>query len=350
VVQWTTGIVGSCALRAIIDNPDLELVGVFAHSQDKVGRDAGMIAGRPTTGVLATDDVASLLATRPDCLIYMPQWPDVAALETILSAGINVVTTARLVNGDHYPEGAGQRLRAAAERGGVTLLGTGMNPMFVPTVALAATAMCQEVHRIVVTESLDCVMYGSAGTWESYGFGGPPDRDSIHDALWETEPDYRETLDVMATAVGHEIDEISLVVDCAVALADRDLGFMKIDSGTVAGIDATWIGKSKGRSVAEMRTVWTLGSLLGHQQEPAWTLLNGYRIQIDGEPQVKLLLSFRPGDLTNFDVGTTTAMPAVNAIPAVVAARPGVMSVADLPLITGRAGSPAQSTGHGLPT
>lgn len=336
VVQWTTGIVGASAVRAILDDPRLELVGVFAHGADKVGKDAGALAGRPDTGVLATDDVAALLALKPDCVVYMPHWPEVDVLERILLAGINVVTTARLVSGEHYPDDAGARLRAAAVTGGVTLVGTGMNPMYVPSLALASTAMCRDVQSIRVTESLDCVGYASAQMWEGYGFGGPPDTDRLREIQWEAEPDYREALDQLAQGIGLEVDDYDLAVDCAVAVDDRDLGFMRIDAGTVCGTDATWTGSSEGTPIVEMRTIWTLGSIFGAPQEPEWKLLNGYQIDVKGEPNVRVKLSFRPDDFMNFDIGTTTAMPAINAVTAVVAAPSGVLSVSELPIVTAR--------------
>ncbi|MGA7055386.1 MAG: hypothetical protein WBZ37_29825, partial [Mycobacterium sp.] len=81
VVQWTTGIVGASALRAILDDERLELVGVFAYGASKLGQDAGALAGRPAVGVLATDDVDALIALKPDCVVYMPHWPEVEVLE-----------------------------------------------------------------------------------------------------------------------------------------------------------------------------------------------------------------------------------------------------------------------------
>jgi hypothetical protein len=336
IVQWTTGIVGRAALRGVLDDPRLELVGIYAHTPDKVGIDAGTIVERESVGVAATDDAEQLIGLRADCVVYMPQWPDIAELERILRSGSNVVTTARLVTGERYPDGAGERLRAAALDGGVTLVGTGMNPMFVPTVALAATAMCRNVRRISILESLDCAMYGSAGTWEAYGFGGPPDGGVVREALLRTEPDYREAMDAMARAIGVELDSIDLEVDVAAAVADRNLGFLQIPAGTMAGLDARWKGTVGGESVIELRMVWELGGIFGHEQEPIWMVLHGYRIRIEGDPNVNMRLSFAPDDFSAFDIGSTTAMPAINAIPAVVAAPAGVLTPADLPLITAR--------------
>lgn len=345
VVQWTSGIVGASAIRAILDDPRLELVGVYCHGADKRGQDAGILADRPPIGILATDDIDSVLASKPDCVVYMPHWPDIAELERLLSAGINIVTTARLVDGSRYPDRAGERLVVAAETGGATLVGTGMNPMHVPTVALAATAMCRHVDKISVTESMDCFLYGNAPTWTGYGFGGPPDVKVITAALWDAEPDYAETVAAMAAAIGVTVDDVQLQVDVAVATTDRDLGFLQIRQGTVAGVDAIWTGWSDGAVVSELRTTWTLGSILGHPQDPEWKLANGYLVRIDGDPDVRLNMSFAPADFQKFDIGTTTAMPAINAIPAAVGATPGVCTPLDLPVIAARASSRLLSSG-----
>src|SRR5262245_60656161 len=80
VVQWTTGNVGQRCVVATVANPQLELVGCYAWSPDKVGRDVGELAGIAPIGVSATDDKAALLALRPDCVIYTPKWPDVDEL------------------------------------------------------------------------------------------------------------------------------------------------------------------------------------------------------------------------------------------------------------------------------
>lgn len=343
MVQWSSGIVGSAALRATLDDPRLELVGVYAFSPSKVGVDAGTIAGvdpDQPTGVRATDDIDALLALEADCFVYMPLWPDIAVLERILESGANVVTTARLVTAAHYGDDAGGRLARAAERGGVSLFGTGMNPTYVPTLALAATAMCRRVTRISVTESLDCALYGSAPTWEAYGFGTPLEPDRLTSELWAAEPDYLEILDVMASALDVTLDDHILTVDYATATEDRDLGFMTIGKGTVAALDARWVGLVDENPFVEMRTTWKLGSIFGYQQEPDWPLLHGYRIDIDGDPEVHLKLNFMPADLDHIDAGVTTALPAINAIPAVCSARPGIVTAADLPLVTGRGRPP----------
>jgi hypothetical protein len=97
-VVWSTGGVGSIAIDAIRRRPDLELVGVWVHSDNKVGRDAGELAGGDPIGVAATNDAEALIALKPDCVVYAASGPerDAGAVPDylrLLEAGINVVST-----------------------------------------------------------------------------------------------------------------------------------------------------------------------------------------------------------------------------------------------------------------
>jgi hypothetical protein len=87
VVQWTTGNVGKSSVEAIAANPTLELVGCYAWSPDKAGRDVGELVGIEPLGITATNDIDALLALKPDCVVYNPMWNDVDELVRILSAG-----------------------------------------------------------------------------------------------------------------------------------------------------------------------------------------------------------------------------------------------------------------------
>src|SRR5438046_9087382 len=132
VVLWTTGHVATFAGRAILDHPEMELVGAFAWSAAKVGRDVGELIGRPPLGVVATDDVDALLALKPDVVGYypildppsIPQHVD--TLCRFLEAGVNVLSTANLLTGHWW--GAQARLEAASTRGGASMLGSCVTP------------------------------------------------------------------------------------------------------------------------------------------------------------------------------------------------------------------------------
>ena len=90
LVQWTTGNISRAAVKGVLERPDLELVGVYAYSADKVGKDVGELCDLDgPLGVRATNDIDAILALKPDCVLYMPLHPDVDHLERLLRAGIN---------------------------------------------------------------------------------------------------------------------------------------------------------------------------------------------------------------------------------------------------------------------
>ncbi len=133
VVVWSTGGIGSIAIRAIAQRPNLDLVGVWVHSEDKVGKDAGELANGEPIGLATTNDADALIALKPDCVIYAASGPerDAGAIPDyvkLLSAGINVVTTSttRLVNPHAYePAEWRDQVAAAAKEGQVTALRVG---------------------------------------------------------------------------------------------------------------------------------------------------------------------------------------------------------------------------------
>jgi 4-hydroxy-tetrahydrodipicolinate reductase len=89
VVQWATGNIGTRSLREVIAHPDLELVGVWVHSPEKVGLDAAQLCNAASaTGVIATHDIDDVIALRPDCVLYMPQQCDFDEVCQLLDAGI----------------------------------------------------------------------------------------------------------------------------------------------------------------------------------------------------------------------------------------------------------------------
>src|ERR1019366_2645337 len=92
VVQWATGNQGVEAIRAILDRPDMELVGAKVYSADKAGVDAGVLAGREPCGVVATLDVDEILALGAHCVAYFPRLASLDEVCRILASGTNVVT------------------------------------------------------------------------------------------------------------------------------------------------------------------------------------------------------------------------------------------------------------------
>src|SRR5258707_1580849 len=160
VVQWTTGNVGKRSLQSIVANAQFELVGCYAWSPDKAGRDAGDLVGIPSVGVAGTSDVDALLGLKPDCVVYNPMWINVDELVRILSAGVNVVTTAAFITGHNL--GAGRdRILEACEKGGSTIFGSGVSPGFAKLLAIVSAMVCNRVDKVTVTETSDATVYDS---------------------------------------------------------------------------------------------------------------------------------------------------------------------------------------------
>ncbi|WP_193044162.1 hypothetical protein [Mycolicibacterium baixiangningiae] len=129
IIQWMTGRVGRIGIRHFLDNPAFELVGVLVHSPDKVGRDAGEIAGIAPTGVVATDDIDDILSLDADCVFYTPWlFADVEMICRILRTGKNVVTTAGYFHPDADNRADGAKIETACREGGSSFHGGGIHP------------------------------------------------------------------------------------------------------------------------------------------------------------------------------------------------------------------------------
>src|SRR5262245_15959182 len=242
VVQWTTGNVGKQSAIAIARNRDLELVGCYAWSPDKVGRDVGELCGVERFGVSATNDVDVLLALRPDCVVYTPMWPSTDELVRILAAGVNVVTTAAFINGRRLGAER-QRLVDACERGRASLLGTGINPGFIELLSIVVAGICDRIDKITVNEAAYTMGYDSPATEKAAGFGRPIDDPELQKMTAEGTAVFGEAVAMVADALGVELADVVCEAEHAKATEDLDLGSWQIAAGCVAGVAASWQGR-----------------------------------------------------------------------------------------------------------
>jgi hypothetical protein len=335
VVQWTTGNVGKQSAIAIARHPDLELVGCYAWSPDKVGHDVGQLCGVDALGVTATHDVEALLALRPDCVVYNPMWPSTDELVRILGAGVNVVTTAAFINGRRL--GAERtRLVEACARGSASLFGTGISPGFVQLVGIVVAGVCDRIDKITVNEAAYTMGYDSPATEQAAGFGRPMDDPALQKMTAEGTAVFGEAVAMMADALGVELDGVRCEAEYARAMENLDLGSWQIAAGCVGGVAASWQGRVGDRTLIELNVRWKKAPTL----EPDWTIADGHVIEVEGRPTVRTTIQYLPPpdfeatSLADFMVlgHIMTAMPAVNAIPAVVAAPPGIVTYPDLRL------------------
>ena len=335
VVQWTTGNVGKRSVRAVVSHPDLELVGCYAWSGDKVGVDVGELCGIEPVGVTATDDVDALLRLHPDCVVYNPMWQNVDELVRILEAGVNVVSTAAFING----HGLGKdrdRIANACTRGRSSMFGTGISPGLVELVGITAANLCDRIDKLTINEGSDTTLYDSPTTEQPAGFGRPIDDPELPGMAARGTAVFGEAVGLIADALGVELDEIVCEAEYARTTEDVVMESWTIAAGCVAGVAASWQGRIGDRTVVELNVRWKKGQTL----EPDWPIEEGHVIQIDGRPTVRARLEYLPPP--DFEATTfadfmvlgmiMTAMPAINAIAPVVAAPPGIVTYTDLPL------------------
>ena len=169
VVQWATGAVGIAQLREVIDRPDLELVGVFVYSPDKVGVDAGTLVGRPPTGVARdrTTSRRSWRSTPTSCSTLrarrFPTTPTPTTSSRCSSRARTSSPRRRTTTCPTYGADADARIRAACERAGTRFHAAGEHPGFMfERLATSLTALSQRVDKITVQEFVDCS--GVSGT------------------------------------------------------------------------------------------------------------------------------------------------------------------------------------------
>ena len=347
VIQWSTGNAGRNAVRGIVRHPDLELVGVHAHSPEKVGRDAAELCGlSEPTGVLATNDADALLAQDADCVCYMAQGETriretIDDLTRILRAGVNVVNTSlvSLCYPDFSPK-LRDALQTACEEGGSTFYTSGFDPGWSgDVIPLALASTCERVDRIRVTECMDYSTYEDPGfTGVFFGYGRPLDYAAPLLQPGMLKGGWGCMVLLLADALGVSLDEIREEHERLPAPETFETKMGKIEKGTCAGVRFEVQGIVDGKPALVAAHVNRLRQDIG----PDWDRLSGsrhsgYRIEVVGSPSLTCEIEPVGEDGDHNTAGILgTAMRLVNAIPTVCAHTPGVVSTLDLPIFTAR--------------
>jgi 2,4-diaminopentanoate dehydrogenase len=349
VVVWSTGGIGSIAVRAVAENPGLELVGVWVHSADKDGRDAGDLVGIGPIGVTATNDAQALIDLRPDCAVYAASGPerDGAAIPDyvrLLQSGINVVTTTvnRLIHPPSFETEVWRtQLTDAAAAGGASLYASGIEPGFAADhLVLMLATQSKTIRTIRASEIALYDDYPVVETMmDAMGFGRPLDFTPMLASPGVIGFQWGPGLRVIADGLGFKIDEIRERLDRVPTDRDLDVAFGTAKAGTCGAIRIQAIAVIDGREVITIEHI----NKLARDLAPEWGDVGEkpvYRIRIEGEPDIACDMTaslFDPAASgSNMTSGAgamvATAMRVVNAIPFVVDAKPGLLSALDLPL------------------
>ncbi|MFL6123412.1 diacylglycerol kinase [Actinophytocola sp.] len=346
VVQWSTGNVGRQALAGIVAHPDLELAGVWVSTKDKVGRDAGELAGIGFLGVTATDDADALLASKPDCVVYTAMADDrlseaLADLARMLRAGVNVVASGPVFLQYPYgviPDDLLAPIESAAAQGGASLFVNGIDPGFANDwLPLVLTSVSQRIDQVRCLEILDYATYDNTKVmFDIMGFGHPLDETPLLLQPGVLSLAWGSVVRQLAAGLDVTLDRVEESATRLPAQHRIELPSGVVEEGTAAALRFEVRGIAGGRPVIVVEHVTRLHPDLG----PDWPRMpgqGGYRVEVTGDPNYRLDLRIEGTDGDHNTGGLkATAMRLVNAIPAVVAAKPGLLTALDMPLITGR--------------
>jgi hypothetical protein len=339
VLQWATGTTGRLALGAVLDAPDLELAGVRVYDPSKAGKDAGELVGLPTVGVRATDSREDALAIDADVVLYMGRvetnkdecFRDVIDL---LAAGRDVITTgSSFIDPRAFAPEYMADMEAACAAGKSRFLGVGLFPGFWgESIAPVLSRLSLRHGQITVRESLSYAGYASkALIFQTMGYGQPPDATMLGLDPARAAAAFRGTATVLAKSLGLEVRAIEGFREIAVTDAELHVAAGVIPAGTVGAMKLGLRAACGPVKIVVEHVTW-----MGPQVAPEWSQREGYEIELDGAPTLRcgLVLGIQGEDHTHMGC-LATATHAVHAIPAVRAAPPGVLDLADLPSFTG---------------
>jgi len=339
VVQWATGNIGTRALRSVIEHPSMILAGVHVHSAEKAGRDAGDLCGVEPTGIVATADIDEIVALGADCVLYMPLACDFDEVCQLLASGSNIVTT----RGEfHRPESLApavrERVEAACAEGGTSIHSTGSSPGFITeAVPLVLASIQRRLDRLTIDEFADLSQRDSPVLlFEMMGFGHPPS-DVAEQRVSHFRESFGPSLQVLAEALSLPLDSLEAHGDVATAAHDVEIAAGPLAAGTVAAQRTTVSGMRGGREVVRFSATWYCTTDL----DQPWDLQDtGWHVSVEGDAplDVRIVLPISLDRMAEVTPGLT-AHRAVNAVPVVCAAEPGIRTSVELPQIIATLGS-----------
>ena len=341
-VVWSTGGVGSIAIDAITRRSDLDLVGVWVHSADKVGQDAGVLAGIDPLGVTATNDADALIALRPDCVVYAASGPDRDAAAVpdyvkLLDAGINVVSTSStsLVYPPAYfaPQWR-EQMETAAKAGNASFYASGIFPGFgSDQLALLLATQSKKIGCIKVTEVALNDHYPVADVMmNGMGFGHPLDFEPLLKTPGFIGMAWRAPIHLIAAGLGVWVEEIRGTLDRRLTDSDIEVAFGTIKAGTCGAVSTRAAGVVNGSEAIVVEHIIRMA----RDVAPDWLTSEFdamYRVDIEGDPDIHCAMNVgaAEGHAAGHAAMTATAMRVVNAIPYVIEAPAGLLSSLDLP-------------------
>jgi len=349
VIVWGTGNVGRPAIRGIISHAELELQAVIVSNPDKAGRDAGSLAGTEDCGVIATSDWQAALAAGADALVYSATAdtrPEEAIAEVVacLSAGINVVAPGLYfyLDPQSTPAEALEPIEQACRDSGASLFVSGIDPGWVmdmlPVVLSGTVADIQEIRT---REIFNYALYDQPQVVrEVIGFGTSMDElpmmlhDFAIDMVWSP------MIRLVGRSLGKPVERVEIDVERRPLESSVEVPGMGVfEQGTQGAFRFEVRGYHQDLPLYVLEHITRIDDSCA----PDWPRppegSGCHQVLISGSPNLNLTVHAHDPVEANAAGGGNSSAAAwlVNAIPAVCAAAPGVVTVVDLPRITGAA-------------
>jgi 4-hydroxy-tetrahydrodipicolinate reductase len=315
VAQYGIGPIGAEIARLLLTKPWIRLVAAVDIDPNKIGKDVGEVIGLGReVGVKVTPDVVG----KPEVVCHSTgsRLREVSSqLHALLAGGAHVVSTCEELS---FPidKPIREELTHTARAHNVTLLGTGVNPGFVmDKLPLTLTAVCQDI------KSVDIIRIQNASTRREplqRKVGASMSVDEFRAAVDAGKIKHmglRESLLMVGNGLGVEFEHVSdEVINPIVAEREVVTQYLKVAPGQVAGVHQTIEGKGRIDVRLELRMY------VGAEAVAA------DRVIVRGVPDLELEIKGGVhGD-------RATAAMVVNAIPRVISARPGVLTMDDIPI------------------
>lgn len=337
VFQWASGRIGKHTARVSVERDSLDLVGMHVYSADKVGRDIGELVGIDNLGIGATNDIEAVKDSDADVVIHTPlpsliygdnPDQDLDDFCELLAAGKNVITIVGYMYPKVHGESVVNRLEEACRAGNSSFHSTGLNPGWMgDLIPLTISSLCEKVDHVLVLEVSSFEGYGSPEImFDSMGFGATPEEFKEKNKRQKVWLDglFSESVQMVADGMGLGVTEVVSSLEIEFAETDLEVAAGTVRKGTVAAQHWRWSGLADGKEVIAHETVWRIHPDVA----PGWATGNNW-IRFKGKPDINMEIE------SNFafigDSMLATGMHAVNAIPYVVDAEPGIKTFLDLP-------------------
>jgi hypothetical protein len=338
VLQWGLGAMGSGMARLMLEKPGLQIVAAVDGRPDYAGKELGEVLGiGKHLGVTVTNKPETVLDRQKVDVVTLAttswakdQMPD---LRKILGAGINCITIA-----EEMADPAAQNpllaaeIDALAKENGVSVLGTGVNPGFVLDLLIVTlSGGCHSVERIEASRVNDLSPYGPT-VMKSQGVGTTPEvfQAGVADGSIVGHVGFPESIHLISEALGLGVDRIEQSREPIISTVYRETPHVKVQPGMVAGCAHTGIGFRGNKEVIRLVHPQQIHPQLESQD-------TGDTIHIFGSPEVHMAIK------PEIAGGKATIGIAVNMIPHVIQATPGLKRMIDLPAPAALMGESAYS-------